>query len=200
MAEIAVAMLDVDEIEAEVGGDAGGAVEVFDDAFDFGVGEDGIVGVELEARVENRVAIEDARLGLVRSVGAAVAAGVGELEADDEVVGAAHGAFVLFDEGGAHAGEAVACVRGDDDLIWVRAACVIDGGGFATPDEFGAALAEALPAADGVVGGIAVGSAVPAFHGINGDAIADFYIATLDGFEERRARAVDFIVAGEIEI
>ncbi len=38
-----MAMLDVDEIEAEVSGDSRGAVEVFDDAFDFAVGEDRIV-------------------------------------------------------------------------------------------------------------------------------------------------------------
>src|SRR5580704_15480747 len=131
------------------------------------------------------MAVEDARLGLSTGVGAAVAAGMGELEADDEAVGAAHGAFVFFDERGAHAGEAVARVRSDDDLIGIGAACVIDGGGFAAPDEFCAALAEALPAADGVVAGIAVGRAVPAFHGIDGDAIANFYIATLDGFEQR---------------
>ena len=65
MAEVAVAVLDVDEIEAEVGGDACGAVEVFDDAFDFGVGEERVVCVEFEARVEDWMAIEDAWLGLV---------------------------------------------------------------------------------------------------------------------------------------
>src|SRR5579872_6529350 len=178
-------MFDVDEIEAEVGGDACGAVEVFDYAVDFGVGEDGIVGVELEARVEDRVAIEDARLGFVGGIGAAVAAGVGELEANDESVGAAHRALVLVDESGAHFGKAGASVRGDDDLIGIGAAGVIDGGGFAAPDKFGAALTEALPAADGVVGGIAVGGAVPAFHGVDGDSIADLYVATLHGFEER---------------
>src|SRR5580704_7618010 len=119
------------------------------------------------------MAIEDARLGFSTDIGAAVAAGVGELKADDEAVGAAYRAFVFFDERGAHAGEAVARVRSDDNLIGIGAASVIDGGGFASPDEFGAALAETLPAADGIVAGIAVGSAVPAFHRIDSDAIAD---------------------------
>src|SRR5579872_5703277 len=141
------------------------------------------------------MAIEDARFGFAGDVGAAVATGVGELQADDEAVGAAHRAFVLFHESGAHAGEAAARVRRDDDLIGIGTAGVIDGGGFAAPDELGAALAEALPAADGVVAGIAVGRAVPAFHGIYGDAITDLYIATLDRFEERRVRAIDISVA-----
>ena len=124
-----------------------------------------------------------------------------ELEADDEAVGVAHGAFVFFDEGGAHFCQAVARVRGDDDLIGICSAGVIDGGGFAAPDEFGAALAEALPAADGVVGGIAVGRAVPAFHGIDGDAVADFYVATVDRVEEQASsRSSCFSVAREIEI
>src|SRR5580704_18579411 len=136
------------------------------------------------------MAIEDARLGFSTDIGAAVAAGVGELKADDEAVGAAHGAFVFFDERGAHAGEAVARVRSDDDLIGIGAACVIDGGGFAAPDEFCAALAEALPAPDGVVAGVAVGRAVPAFHGIDGDAIADFDAAAIDRTEQRRFGAV----------
>src|SRR5579863_4389838 len=179
-------MFDVDEIEAKVGGDTRGAMEVLDDAFDFGVGEDGVVGAEFEAAIKDWVAIEDARLGLSTGIGAAVAAGVGELEADEQAVGATHGAFVLVDESGAHAGDAITRVWGDDDLIGIGAACVIDGGGLAAPDELGAALAETLPSTDGVVAGIAVGRAVPAFHGIDGDAIADFDAAALNRFEEGR--------------
>src|SRR5580704_4671073 len=193
-------MFYVDEIEAEVGGDFCGTMKIFDDAFDFGVGEDGIVRGEFQAAIENRVAIYDTRLGFSASVGTAIAAGVGELEADYQAVGVAHRAFVFVDESGAHAGEAVARVWGDDDLIGIGAAGVIDGGGFAAPDELGAALAETLPSADGVVAGVAVGSAVPAFHGIDGDAVADLYIATLDGFEKWRRGVVDFSVAREIEI
>ena len=46
MAEITVAMFYVDEIETDVGGDARGAMEVFDDAFDFAVGEERVLGAE----------------------------------------------------------------------------------------------------------------------------------------------------------
>ena len=46
MAEIAVAVLDVDEVEAEAGGDAGGTMEVLDDAFDFAVAEERVVEAE----------------------------------------------------------------------------------------------------------------------------------------------------------
>ena len=66
--------IDVDEIEAEVSGDFCCAVEVFDDAVDFAVGEEWIAGVEFEAAIEDRVAIENFGFGLVGGIGAAVAA------------------------------------------------------------------------------------------------------------------------------
>src|SRR5262249_7383982 len=97
VAEIAVALLDIDEIEAEFCGDAGRAMKIFDDRFDFGVGEDGKIGREFEFAVENGMAVWNFGLGIVVGVGAGVAAGMGEWQADKQAIRGAGSALVFFD-------------------------------------------------------------------------------------------------------
>lgn len=82
----------------------------------------------------------------------------------------------------------------------VSARAVGDGDGFTAPDKFRAALPEALPAADGVFSWLAVGSSVPAFHGLDGDAVNDFDVTPLQRLKKRRAiRRCDFAVARNCE-
>ena len=138
--------------------------------------------------------------GLV--VGLAEAAGVGELEADDEVVGGAVALLVLGDEGFAEPGEAGLVGLVDDELVGVGAAVGPDGHGFAAEDELGAALAEALPAAEDVGGDAAGGGAVPAFHGVDGAAVAEALAVDGDGREGlgqgRGAAGGDGVFAGQL--
>lgn len=98
MAEIPVAVLDVDEVEAKLCSNARGTMKIIDDGLDFAVGEQGKIGREIEFAVEDGMAVENFRLGFVVYVGAAVAAGMGELQADEKArVGTAN-ALVLLDE------------------------------------------------------------------------------------------------------
>jgi len=61
-----------------------------------------------------------------------------------------------------------------------------NGNGFAAPDEAGAGAAKPAPAAECVFAGIAIGERVPAFHGLDGDAVREFEAGMLQGPLERR--------------
>ncbi len=88
-----MAGFDVDELEADSLGESGGADVVVDQLVEVVVGPDDrvVVRVDAELGVEERVVVGDPRLELVLVVGFAEAAGVGELEADEEVVDRAEG-------------------------------------------------------------------------------------------------------------
>src|SRR5215813_2733106 len=83
--QIAVAVLDVYEVEAKFGGGCGGAMEVFDDAVDFAIAQNWIVGPDTQPLVQNRVTVKNLRLVAVPGVRLAVASGVSQLQPDDWV-------------------------------------------------------------------------------------------------------------------
>src|SRR3984957_9998559 len=101
VAQIAVTVLDVHEIEAQLPSRASCGVKILDDSFDFRVGQEGIVVWQIQAAIQNRVAIENARLRVVVNMGPAIAAGVCELNPDEQVVVRAHGPAVLRNQYGA---------------------------------------------------------------------------------------------------
>ena len=102
MAEVAVAVLDVDEREARPLGLPRGADEVVDEPGDLVVRQHMRRLVGPEAAVEHRVAIERDRLVAPLVVRPGVAARVDELEADEQVVIAAEPLDMLGDEPLAH--------------------------------------------------------------------------------------------------
>jgi hypothetical protein len=79
VAEITVAVFDVDEIEAEIVCDASGGDEVVDDLFDVIVGEERGVAVRVYSSVEQWMMIEKTRLGTHLFIGTAEATRVREL-------------------------------------------------------------------------------------------------------------------------
>src|SRR6185312_14748376 len=100
----------------------------------------------------------------------------------------------------AHGGDVGHRVFADDELLRIGAAVGPHGAGFAAPDELGARQAEAAPAAFGVLGRVAVALAVPAFHRMHGEAVADRHAVDLDRRAERRLRPVrDNVVARHVE-
>ena len=89
MTQIAVAVLQVQELEAELPGEAGGANVIGDDAADLVVSQERVIRRDTELPVEDRVVVDDARLEAILPVRPAEAAGVGKLEADEQVIGLA---------------------------------------------------------------------------------------------------------------
>ena len=77
---------------------------------------------------------------------------------------------------------------------------MIDGNCFAAPDEFGTALPETPPAAKRVFTWLAVVGAVPAFHRVDGDAVADFKIAAVNRLEQRGGwPMLELFIAGDVQ-
>src|SRR5579863_2948895 len=98
VSEIAVAMFDVHEIETETCRGGRRAMEVLDDRADLTVAQQRKFGAEPQPPVEDRMVIEDSRLRTLVRIGTAVAARVGELQADQQAVVGARGLSMLRDE------------------------------------------------------------------------------------------------------
>ena len=101
------------------------------------------------------------------------AAGVGELEAYDEVIDRTPAGKVLSLEDADELGDAGLVLLVDDQLIHVRPTIRAHGHGFGAADQLGAARAEALPAAFHLLRDAAGGGTVPAFHRVDGDTVTD---------------------------
>lgn len=72
MSQITVAMFDIDEIEAYRMSQARGLMEIFDELANLAVGHQRIIRRQTQPAVEDRMAIEDARLRTILRIGAAV--------------------------------------------------------------------------------------------------------------------------------
>src|SRR5262249_9370572 len=122
VAEVAVAVLDVDEGVARRVRLPRGADEVGDESVDLVVGQHVGGGPEAEWGVEAGVGGGDRGLNLPFVVGGGEPPGVGELEADVEVVGPAEMLLVDADEPLAELLEAGEVAVVDDELVRVGAA------------------------------------------------------------------------------
>src|SRR5262249_61324419 len=71
-------------------------------------------------------------------------------------------------------------------LVRTCASCVTNCDRLAPPNQFCAAASEALPAAERIFRGIAIGSAVPAFHRLNCDPLRDHDPASIERSSEWR--------------
>jgi hypothetical protein len=91
-------------------------------------------------------------------------------------------------------------VRSNHQLIRICPAFVRDRDSLASPDQAGAALPESLPAPHGVFTGVAIGKAVPTFHGLHGDAVARFVSAAIERLLQRRVCPGDQLgIAGKMQ-
>src|SRR5579859_1241631 len=84
--QVAVAMLDVYEIKTQLPGHKSGSMKVFDDGCNFSVGEQRVVGRQFQAMVEKWMVIENAWFRAGMLIGAAVPAGMRQLQTDDQTI------------------------------------------------------------------------------------------------------------------
>ena len=136
-------------------------------------------------------------------VRAAEAAGVRQLEADDEVVDRTPAGEVLGLEDADEFGDAGAVLLVEDELVHVRPPVGAHGHGLGAADQLGAARAEALPASLHLLGDAAGGRAVPAFHRMDGDAVADGLAVDLRAGDRLRQRVAgpgfDGVLEGQVD-
>ena len=152
MQKVAVAMLDINEVGAHVPGDPGRLDVVFDELLQLAVGPHlGVTG-DLKHPVEEWMPIRHARFEAELVVGLTEPTGVRQLKADDQVVGVAAMVLVRGHKGFPELRQAGFVLFIDDELVGIGPAIGAHRHSFATEYELGAALAEALPAAEDVVG------------------------------------------------
>src|SRR5215469_5424105 len=106
-------------------------------------------------------------------VGAGEAAGVRQLQTDQQILRAAEALAMLGDKRFAQLSEIGERIVIEQELMGIGSAVVADGDGFAAPNELGPAGAETLPASARQLTGPTVAHAVPALHRQDGEAIAD---------------------------
>ena len=171
MPEITVAVFYVYEVEAESLRHPGRAMEALDDVL---ISASLSIGYSAVNPIADRES-DDGReswLGAAMCVGAAVSPGICELKADQNPRRPGGGRCSSISVVRSFARPARYAAPPAVD--WVGTSCVGNRYCFAPPDQFRAAAAEALPAPDCVRARIAIGQAIPAFHGLYRDPIADF--------------------------
>ncbi len=139
MGKIAVTMLDVDEVVTAKLGALRRDHEIFDQALDLVVADHRPAGRIAEFLVEQRMVIGDDGFEFGIVVRFAEAAGMGELQTDDEVVLAAGRFLVRVDQDLAQLGDILLAPLGHRELLRIGAPVGPHRAGFAAPDEFCAA-------------------------------------------------------------
>ena len=130
----------------------------------------------------------------------AEAAGMGELQPDDEIVVVSGRLPMRGDHGVAQARDLALAVAGHGELLRIGAAVGPHRAGLSAPDQLGAAEPEAAPAPFGIVRRLAVTLAVPALHRMDRQAMADLHAVDFDRGRQWRVPAMrDDVVARHLD-
>ena len=201
MGEVAMAMLDVDEIEAAFARSLRRGHEIIDEAAYVAIADHRLVFGIAELSVEQRVPISDHRLEFLVIVRLAEAAGMGELQADHEAFIAAHGLAMRIDQRVAQVSDrrlrVVAVITS-----WFGLARPSGRTATASPPQI--SLPPLVPKRRQRRIVLSLGrpsrSPVPALHRIEGEAIADFHAGDFDRRGEERGRPASHdVVARHVE-
>ena len=200
--QVAVTMFEVHEVGAHVPCNLRRRDVAFDQPLDFIVGKNLFIARDLEFLVEDRMAIGHPRLHADFVIRFAEAARVRELKTDEQIVRRAITLLVRFHEDFANLREVLFVLLDDDELIWIGPAIRPHGHCLTAVNQLGPALAETLPAPAHFVSHAAGGRAVPAFHRLNGPAIANL-LSVDRGFPDRlhkgrRASDRDLVFTGQL--
>ena len=151
VAKVAVAVFEVNELEAAVPSAFGGHHIVIDQLANLTVRHDDDVFLGAKAAIEQRVVVKHPGFHAGFEVGFTKTARVGQLQANDQVFVAAHAFAVRLNQAFAQLCNARLRLCIHDQLFGVGTAIMADRHRFATPDHFGAGPAKQGPATAGVV-------------------------------------------------
>src|SRR5207245_8289680 len=122
---------------------------------------------------------------------------------DDEIIGVAVALLMACNERLAKGGESSFVFSINDELVWISAPIRSNGHGFTAIDQLGAAFAETLPTPGDVGRDAACCGAVPAFHRLDSETVADLFAVDLDIGDFLRQRGVaasgDRVLAGDFD-
>ena len=122
-----------------------------------------------------------------------------QLEADDQIVGGAVAFPMRVQQCLAQLRQIAFVFLANNQLIRIGPSLGADGHGFAAANQLGPALAESRPTPENILRRAAGARAIPAFHRLHGEAVADLFAVDGDRINrtaQRRAGACfNFILA-----
>src|SRR5271169_199189 len=199
MTQVAVAVLDVHEIKTQLPSHKCGSMEVFDDRLDLLVGQQGIVGRQFQALVEKRMVIENAWFRAGMLIRAAVPAGMCQLQTDYQTIVGTGCQNMLASYNISQVCKRRLRARRREKLVWVCSPFVGNRNRFSTPDQLTATAAEPLPSPNGNLRRRPIRGRIPALHGLNRDAVADFeWTAVQPPAQRRLVSRYDLAIAGDL--
>ncbi len=171
--EVAVAVLDVNELESCLSGQGCSRHELPGKGFQLAVADDWVIVWDTKFAIQVRVMVSDYRFQLILAIGTRKTPGMRELQADQQVIAFLESLDVFLNKCLAQNNESRQVGFDDHELVRIGTPVRADSCGFTAPDELGAALAKVPPAPKGVLAWQPIGSAIPAFHGVSAEAVAD---------------------------
>src|SRR5579883_2195264 len=200
MAEIAVTMLDIHEGKAGLPAALRRLGEVVHELRHIVVTQYRPIGRHAELAIEQRMTIGDYRFEPALVVGAGEAAGMRQLQANQQILRAAKALAMLSDKRFAQLSEIGERLVIQKELMGIGPAVVADSDGFAAPNELGPACAETLPAPARQLAGPALARAVPALHRQDGKAIADGdYVHNARPFQGRIRAVKQLLIERDVD-
>src|SRR5713226_9545146 len=172
--QITVAVLDVHEVETQLNRHLCRAMEFFDDHAYLSVAQNGIVARQSQFSIQDRMMIENAWFRRVMRIWTAVASGMRQLQSDEKPFVRTRRPPVFLHQCLSQSRQSFSRVPRNHELIRIRAPFVRNRNRFSSPDQFTAAAPEFFPAMDRMLARISIRSAVPSFHRMDGDPVADF--------------------------
>src|SRR5678815_2698731 len=100
---------------------------------------------------------------------------MGELKANDQILRTAEPLLMRPNEDFSQLGEIALVFVAYDELVGISTTVCTNSHRLTAINQFGAAFAETLPSPANFLGGPSRGSSIPAFHRMNGPAIADAF-------------------------
>ena len=141
--------------------------------------------------------VDNPRFGAIMSAGATIASGMRELQTDQRDGFASEEVSLFINECFPKLRQPLQCVPGNHKLIRIRSANMRNCYGFATPNQARTGLREALPTTPGQVGWISICRTVPAFHGLNRDAVSQLQAIARQRLPQGGVITADeFLIAG----
>ena len=171
--QIAMAGLDIDHVEADRLGIAGGGQIGIDELLHIGVVKHaiGVAWVDTMAGIKQWMVVGNPRLPPRRSR-LGKPSRMGELQGDDEVACRAKPIAMGISDRLQERGKAIASAGGPTELVGIGSALGQHRHRLASPDQLGTALPKMPPAAQKRISRPAVSGGIPAFHRMDAPAVA----------------------------
>src|SRR5260370_24379290 len=132
--QISMAMFDVDKIKTKLPRGARRAMELFNDPANLSVGKQWKIARQTEPAIQNRMAIQNARLRPMLRIWFAVAPRMRNLQANQQSGSRTRGELMFLNERSAQLRQPRARMLGNHQLIRIRPPAPRNGDGFAAPN------------------------------------------------------------------